>query len=43
MNNKVFLHCDVNNFYASVAMVLDANLKDKPVAVVKYIDSELSY
>ncbi len=33
MNNKVFLHCDVNNFYASVAMVLDANLKDKPVAV----------
>ena len=27
------LHCDANNFYASVEMMLNPSLKDKPVAV----------
>ncbi|MDR0697316.1 MAG: DNA polymerase IV [Christensenellaceae bacterium] len=30
---KIILHCDINNFYASVAIALDPNLKNKAVAV----------
>lgn len=30
---KSILHCDMNNFYASVECVLDPSIKDKPVAV----------
>lgn len=30
---RAILHCDMNNFFASVECLLDENLKDKPVAV----------
>lgn len=33
MKDKVILHCDINNFYASVEAILNPKLKDKPIAV----------
>jgi len=30
---RVILHCDLNNFYASCECVRDPSLRDKPVAV----------
>ena len=30
---RAILHCDANNFYASVECMLDTSLRDKPVAV----------
>ena len=33
MKQRVILHCDANNFYASCECVLDPSLKNKPVAV----------
>ena len=31
--NRVILHCDLNSFYASVELLYQPDLKDKPVAV----------
>ena len=31
--DKSILHCDMNNFYASVECVLNPDLKEKPIAV----------
>ncbi len=31
--DRAILHCDMNNFYASVECVLDPSIKDSPVAV----------
>lgn len=31
--SRTILHCDMNNFYASVECMLDMSLKDKPIAV----------
>ena len=31
--DRVILHCDMNNFYASVEMLYDPTLRDKPIAV----------
>ena len=33
MNSRTILHCDLNNFYASVECTINPNLKDKFVAV----------
>ena len=33
MRDRVILHCDLNNFYASVETVLHPELKGKPIAV----------
>ena len=33
MRDRVILHCDLNNFYASVEMLLHPELKGKPIAV----------
>ena len=30
---RAILHCDMNNFYASVECMLNPSIKDKPVAV----------
>ena len=30
---RVILHCDMNNFYASVECMLNPELKNRPVAV----------
>ncbi|MBR2040426.1 MAG: DNA polymerase IV [Clostridia bacterium] len=33
MKDRVILHCDLNNFFASVSLVFNPTLKDMPVAV----------
>lgn len=33
MQDRVILHCDLNNFYASVELLTKPELRDKPVAV----------
>ena len=33
MTDRVILHCDLNNFYASVELLERPDLKNKPVAV----------
>ncbi|MBO5884667.1 MAG: DNA polymerase IV, partial [Clostridia bacterium] len=33
MKHKIILHCDVNNFFASVECALNPSIKDLPVAV----------
>ena len=33
MKKRIILHCDVNNFFASVECALNPSLKDLPVAV----------
>ena len=33
MKDRVILHCDLNNFYASVETLLHPELQGKPVAV----------
>jgi DNA polymerase-4 len=33
MSDRVILHCDLNNFYASVEMLLKPELKGKSIAV----------
>lgn len=33
MSDRIILHCDLNNFYASVEMISDPSLRDKAVAV----------
>ena len=36
---RVILHCDMNNFYASVECVKNESLRDKPVAVAGDVSS----
>lgn len=33
MKERIILHCDLNNFFASVSLLLEPAFKDKPVAV----------
>ena len=33
MGDRIILHCDLNNFFASVECFLDPSLRDKRVAV----------
>ncbi len=33
MKDRIILHCDLNNFFASVSLVFNPTLKDMPVAV----------
>ncbi len=32
-SERVILHCDMNNFYASVECMLDPSLRGRPLAV----------
>ena len=33
MKERIILHCDLNNFFASVSLLFNPTLKDLPVAV----------
>ena len=33
MSDRIILHCDLNNFFASVSLLFNPTLKDLPVAV----------
>ena len=33
MRERIILHCDLNNFFASVSLLFNPTLKDLPVAV----------
>ena len=34
MNSRTILHCDLNNFYASVESLYDVGVRNKPLVVV---------